>query len=145
FPSGDPAVERPVGSCGVAERLRGARRRRSCVVKALVWVRFFVIGILLVCLPAVAMARRVATSEEASARSGATLSRRGWRSRSRQGFCRDALLGRNKGCRGALPRRDGVATALGVVTVPVLPRVLPWAQLCVDVCPRAGLALRTFW
>ncbi|MQM10777.1 hypothetical protein Taro_043675 [Colocasia esculenta] len=29
-----------------------------------------------------------------------------------------------QGCRGALPRRDGVVTALGVVTVPVLPRRL---------------------
>ncbi|MQM11134.1 hypothetical protein Taro_044037 [Colocasia esculenta] len=23
--------------------------------------------------------------------------------------------------------------------------VLPWARLCVGMCPRAGLSLRTFW
>ncbi|MQL72521.1 hypothetical protein Taro_004859 [Colocasia esculenta] len=49
-----------------------------------------------------------------------------------------------QGYHSALPRRDGVAMALGVATVPVLPRVLPWAWLCVGVCPRAGLGLRTF-
>ncbi|MQL79585.1 hypothetical protein Taro_012029 [Colocasia esculenta] len=68
------------------------------------------------------MARCIATSEEAWARSGATLSRRG--------------------C--ALAHRDGVAAALGVATILVLPRVLPWARLCVGMGPRVGLALRTF-
>ncbi|MQL78850.1 hypothetical protein Taro_011287, partial [Colocasia esculenta] len=50
-----------------------------------------------------------------------------------------------QGCHGALARRNGVAMALGVATVPVLPRVLPLAWLCVSVCPRVGFALRTFW
>ncbi|MQM21828.1 hypothetical protein Taro_054873 [Colocasia esculenta] len=62
-----------------------------------------------------------------------------------EGSCRDALPGRNNGCRGALPRFNGVASALGIAAVPVFPLVLPWARLCVDVCPRAGFALRTFW
>ncbi|MQL96756.1 hypothetical protein Taro_029434 [Colocasia esculenta] len=53
---------------------------------------------------------------------------------SHQGYCHDAL-----------PRRDGIAMACGGATVPVLPRVVSVAGLCVGVCPRASFALRTFW
>ncbi|MQL93429.1 hypothetical protein Taro_026072 [Colocasia esculenta] len=35
LPSGEPSVERSVSSCGAVEQHRGARRRWSCVVKAL--------------------------------------------------------------------------------------------------------------
>ncbi|MQL76627.1 hypothetical protein Taro_009005 [Colocasia esculenta] len=48
-------------------------------------------------------------------------------------------------CHGVLPRRDGIVTACGGATVPVLPRVVSVASLCVGVCPRAGFTLRTFW
>ncbi|MQM07216.1 hypothetical protein Taro_040050 [Colocasia esculenta] len=75
-----------------------------------------------VCLPTdVAAAVRVATSVEESPR--------------------EAVATR---CRGALPRRDGIATACGGATVPVLPRVASVASLCVGVYHRAGFALRTF-
>ncbi|MQM14809.1 hypothetical protein Taro_047744 [Colocasia esculenta] len=58
---------------------------------------------------------------------------------------RRAALSHQGYCRGALPRRDGIATACGGATVPVLPRVVSVASLCVGMCPRAGFALRTFW
>ncbi|MQM10464.1 hypothetical protein Taro_043358 [Colocasia esculenta] len=106
----------------------------------------------LVCLSAnVATARRVTTSEEASAWSSAT--RLAVAIRVTIATCfpvatwllsRRVALSQQGGCRGALPHHDGVTTALGVTTVPMLPRVLSLARLCVGVCPRAGFALRTF-
>ncbi|MQL87079.1 hypothetical protein Taro_019613 [Colocasia esculenta] len=47
-------------------------------------------------------------------------------------------------CRGALPHRDGIATARGDETVPVLPRVFPWPRLACRHVPQGRLALRTF-
>ncbi|MQM01826.1 hypothetical protein Taro_034585 [Colocasia esculenta] len=87
LPSGEPGVERPAARGGAWERCRGARRRWPCVMKALlsftafpmllpcgVFVRFVGgpgLRIPLVCLPTgVATARRITTSEEASAHSG---------------------------------------------------------------------------
>ncbi|MQL99396.1 hypothetical protein Taro_032118 [Colocasia esculenta] len=48
------------------------------------------------------------------------------------------------GCRGTPPDHDGIATARGDATVPMLPQVFPWPQLVCWSVPQGKLSLRTF-
>ncbi|MQM17345.1 hypothetical protein Taro_050315, partial [Colocasia esculenta] len=91
-----------------------------------------------VCLSAsVATAVCVTTPEEASAQSGVTLSRRGL-------LLRRVAPSPQGCCRGAFPRRDGITTAQGDVTVPVCASGVPWFRLGCRRVPQGWLSLRTF-
>ncbi|MQL81617.1 hypothetical protein Taro_014075 [Colocasia esculenta] len=128
LPSGDSGVERPAARGGAWERRHGARRRWPCVVKGPIGIRSSSSE---VCLSTdVATAVSVATPVEASARSVAVATPCPIATRVVAVPFPFAMVSRRlRGSRQYLCCLE----------------CFPWPRLCVGVCPRAGLPLRTLW